>query len=217
MSDADTYDLIAGHGRYVFKGVLNGFYMDWNQLEYVNLDAPWWSQSAREEWTTTSKRLYMMNGDLSYMSVGSANVMYFNRDVFSNAKITTPYEHVKNDNWTLETFEKSVRDADAAMVGDGSGLPETDTFGYGTEAWRGPIQAVYSAGVSTFAKGGDCKFSISVTYKTKNSKTGKVKYISQNCVYDKPLTDKWQKFSGKIKLRKNIVPGELIIGYYRTN
>ena len=65
--------------------------------------------------------------------------------------------------------------------------------------------------------GGDCKFGISVTYKTKNSQTGKVKYISQNCVYDKPLTDKWQKFSGKVKLRKNIVPGELIIGYYRTN
>ena len=162
MSDADTYDLVSGHGRYVFKGVLNGFYMDWNQLEYVNLDAPWWSQSAREEWTTPSKRLYMMNGDLSYMSIGSANVMYFNRNIFSNARITTPYEHVKNDNWTLETFEKSVRDVDTAMLGDGSGLPETDTFGYGTEAWRGPIQAVYSAGVSTFAKDGDGKFSIAI-------------------------------------------------------
>ena len=162
MSDADTYDMVSSDGRTIFKGVLNGFYMDWNQLDYVNLDAPWWSQNAREEWTTLSNRLYCMNGDLSYMSVGSAGVMYFNRDVFSKAKLTTPYEFVENDTWTLETFTKSVKDADASMVGDGSGSPETDTFGYGTEAWRGPIQAVFSAGVSTLVKGGDGKYTIGV-------------------------------------------------------
>ena len=164
MSDPDTYDLVVGHGRTIFKGALNGFYMDWNQLEYVNLNAPWWSQNAREEWTTVSNRLYCMNGDLSYMSVGSANVMYFNRSIFTNAKLTSPYEYVANDTWTLENFKISVTDADAAMAGDGdgSGNAETDTFGYGTEAWRGPIQAVYCAGVSSFVKGEDGKYTIGI-------------------------------------------------------
>ncbi|MBQ9113195.1 MAG: hypothetical protein IJY08_06410 [Clostridia bacterium] len=163
VGETDSYDLIVADGRTIFNGVLGKDYVDWTELEYVNLDAPWWSQNAREEWTTVGDRLFAMNGDLSYMSVGSANVMYFNRDIFeNNSNLISPYDHVKNNTWTLESFKISVTDADAAMAGegDGSGNIKTDTFGYISQCWRGPIQAMYCAGISTLVKGGDGKYSI---------------------------------------------------------
>ena len=51
-SDPELYDVIAGEGRTIFKGVTSGYYKDWNELEYIDLSGDWWSQSARRDWTT---------------------------------------------------------------------------------------------------------------------------------------------------------------------
>lgn len=160
LSEPDEYDLIVNHGINIFGGVLQGYYADWNNLEYVNLDAPWWSQDARAEFSTPGGRVFCMNGDLSYLSVGTSSCMFFNKAIINNANIKSPYDYVKEDNWTLESFKISVRQSDAAIGGDGMGDLSTDGFGYATEKYRGPGYVTFCTGASSLVLGNNGKYTI---------------------------------------------------------
>ena len=175
-SDPEMYDIIVGDGRTVFQGVTSAYYADWNELEYVDLDGEWWSQSARQEWSTAEGRVFAMNGDLSYMSVGNNCAMFFNKTALEDAKITSPYEQVYNNNWTLDVFMATAKQIDGNLNGDDSGSIDSDSFGYATQQWRGPIYATFCAGVSSLVKNADGKYEIGL----KNEKVGNVaeKYIS---------------------------------------
>lgn len=168
--DPETYDVIVGDGRSVFKGVTSAYYADWNELEYVNLDGEWWSQSARKEWATPAGRLFAMNGDLSYQSIGNNCAMFFNKTALEDAHITSPYEQVYNNNWTLEVFMQTAKQIDGNLNGDGTGNIATDSFGYATQEWRGPIYATFCSGVSSLAKHEDGTYSIGLN----NEKVGNI-------------------------------------------
>lgn len=140
----DTYHLVVNHGRNATSYVLNGLTADWNLLPYTNLDASWWNQEAREQWTALSGSIYMMTGDISYLSVGQAVGMFFNKTIINNVGLTMPYELVRNDEWTFEVFREYVTATDANLNGDDSGNLATDSFGYVTGWWRGPMNIIYS-------------------------------------------------------------------------
>ncbi|MBQ9113201.1 MAG: extracellular solute-binding protein [Clostridia bacterium] len=145
------YHIIAGHGRNMFSNAIAGNLIDWNELDYVDLDAEWWSNSAREEWSTPGGKLYLMTGDISYMGVGSAPVMFFNKTYVADSQLKSPYDLVYDNEWTLEKFKQYVISLDATLEvqGTGSGDIATDTFGYVTEQWRGPGYAPFCAGGKT--------------------------------------------------------------------
>ena len=142
----DTYHLVANHGRNSTNYVINALTADWNLLPYTNLDASWWNQDARQQWTAVSGSIYMMTGDISYLSVGQAVGMFFNKTIINNAGLVTPYERVRNGEWTFEVFREYVTTTDANLNGDNSGNLATDSFGYVTGWWRGPMNIIYSTG-----------------------------------------------------------------------
>lgn len=155
LEDADTYDLVINHGRSIFHGAESGYYLDWNTMPTINMDAPWWSQNIRSAWTTPSGKLYAANGDISYLSIGSANCMYFNKDLVAAAGATSPYTYVNEDNWTFEAFFQSAREIGATIAGK-------DGYGYVRQTWRGPIDALYASGHSTIVINEDRTFSIGI-------------------------------------------------------
>lgn len=160
LADPDEYDLIANHGRSIFSGVTSGYYYDWNNLTYVDTDKPWWNQAANKNWRTPGGKLFAMNGDISYQSVGVLGGMYFNKDIIANAGAKSPYQFVYDDEWTLENFEKLVKEVDASLAGDGSGSIATDTFGYATQKWRGPSSAYMCSGQPLLLLGTDGKYTV---------------------------------------------------------
>ena len=174
-SDPELYDVIAGDGRTIFKGVTSGYYADWNELEYIDLNGEWWSQSARREWTTPGGRIFAMNGDLSYMSIGNNCAMFFNKTLLANAKITSPYDQVYANNWTLDVFIQTAKDIDGNMNHDDTNNLDTDSFGYATQWWRGPIYATFCNGIGSLVKNQDGDYEIGL----KNENVGNTveKYI----------------------------------------
>lgn len=147
--NADTdqmYHVVAEHGRYSTMFVTRGLCADWNMLSYVDLSASWWSQDAIAQWTTMSGSNYMMNGDISYLSVGEAVGMFFNKDLIVNAGVELPYDEVRNNNWTYETFQQYVRTVGNTLNFDNTGKLDSDSFGYITGWWRGPMNIVNSTG-----------------------------------------------------------------------
>ncbi len=143
-SQNDTYHIIAQHGRNMSSYATNGYLGDWNYLTYVNQEASWWSQDARKQWTTPSGGIYMMIGDISYLSVGNAVGMFFNKETIQNLGLDMPYTLVDEGKWTMEAFQNYAKLADESLNGDGSGTLDTDTFGYAAGWWRGPMNIVYS-------------------------------------------------------------------------
>ena len=145
-SPADTYHLVANHGRYVAKYVVNSLTGDWNRLYYVDLNAEWWSQDAREQWTAPSGSIYMMMGDISYGSVGQAIGLFFNKKILRDSEMEYPYQMVRDGTWTFEVFCTYVADAAASLNGDGTGSIDSDSFGYVTGKSRGPQNILNSVG-----------------------------------------------------------------------
>ena len=143
----DVYDLVVDHGRFMFNYANKNLLLDYADLPYVDTNQPWWNQEANETFRTAGGKLFTMTGDISYLSVGCAFAMFFNKDIIEDIpELKSPYQLVYADEWTFENFETYVTTADSNMDGDNSGDPTTDTFGYATAWWRGPVQALYSTG-----------------------------------------------------------------------
>ena len=150
------YHIVANHGRNMFSYAINQRLVDWNTLQYVDLDAEWWSQSAKNEWSTPGGKLFLMTGDISYTGVGSAPVMFFNKTYVKDSQLKSPYELVYDNEWTLAKLREYSITLDAYLEedGDGSGDIATDTFGYVTEKNRGPGYAPFCAGSKTLTLNG---------------------------------------------------------------
>lgn len=158
MTETNAYGLVLNHGMKIFHEAIEGYYLDWNTVSAINPDAPWWSQNIRSAWTTPSGALYAENGDISYLSIGSTNGLFFNKDLVNAAQGTDPYELVAKDEWTFENFFKVVEEV-------GTTLQSSGGYGYQSEKSRGPMDAMYATGYSTIVinKDGDtASFSIGV-------------------------------------------------------
>ena len=148
----DAYDLVVPHGRAAFSYANQLLCLDWNtSLPYVSLDSPWWSQDARESFSIAGK-LFVMNGDLSYNSLGSADVMLFNKDLMKSLGMDFPYETVLEGKWTYDLWKTQVESSASDLNGDGVIDEENDRYGYVTQKWVGPMEAFATSGLRVLSK-----------------------------------------------------------------
>ncbi len=155
FSGEDAYDLLMPHGRSIMTYADEGYLLDWEKdLVWCDLDKPWWDQEARETFSINN-RLYVMNGDISYMSIGYTFAMFFNKDLMDELKIEYPYETVKNGEWTFDVFQKMVKQGAKDMNGDGNINVGEDRFGYSTHEHGASFQVMYSTGSQLLLKDSD--------------------------------------------------------------
>jgi len=151
----DAYDLVVPHGRAAFSYANQLLCLDWNTaLPHVSLDSPWWSQDARASFSIAGK-LMVMNGDLSYNSLGSADVMLFNKDLMKSLGMEFPYETVLEGKWTYDLWKTQVESSSSDLNGDGVIDEENDRFGYVTQKWVGPMEAFATSGLRVLSKDED--------------------------------------------------------------
>ncbi|MBQ7983645.1 MAG: hypothetical protein IJ302_08745, partial [Clostridia bacterium] len=139
-------------GRAAFSYANQGLLLDWNtELPYVNLDTEWWDEDARQS-LSINNQLYVMIGDISYCSMGAANLMLFNKAMFDELDMEYPYQTVKDGKWTYELWEQMAKSASADLNGDGVIKMENDRYGYVTQKWVGPVQAFATSGLRVIEK-----------------------------------------------------------------
>lgn len=145
---ADVYDVVVGHGRDLFEGVISGKYIDWYEMEYLNLKSPWWNQNVLNSFThPTSGKVYVMNGDLSYLSVGSTSALFFNKKMIADASLTSPYDLVESGEWTFENYKIMATQVGATFPENESKNDiENGMFSYATSRWKGPYAVIIAAG-----------------------------------------------------------------------
>ena len=155
LADEDAYDLVMAHGRAAFDYANQKYLLDWNKsLPYINLDAPWWDQDARKSLSINNK-LFVMTGDISYCTMGAANLMLFNKVLFEDYNLEFPYQMVQDGKWTYETWETIARTGAVDLNGDNRYTEKEDQFGYVTIKWVGPMQAFATSGLRVLEKDPD--------------------------------------------------------------
>ena len=127
QSGDDAYD--AG-----FVGLQDSFSLaekhmiyDLNQIEDLELHAPWWDQNCVEQ-LSVNHRNYQITGDISILYRKSIRVLYYNKALGANYQLENPYTMVDEKTWTVDKLTALCSAVSEDL--DGNGLyDDNDRYG----------------------------------------------------------------------------------------
>jgi len=101
--------------------------IDFNELESIDLDMPWWDQNARRELSIGGKLFYTYSDAVIY-GLDNTRAVYFNQDMYSELMLEDAYTLVEEGRWTMD---KMMEFSQLALRDDGDGLwTAKDTYGF---------------------------------------------------------------------------------------
>ena len=121
-----------------------GLLMDLSSnFPYVQFDRVWWDQRANKMLTLGGAQ-YFLIGDMTLMTNDATWVIMFNKKVVEEYGMGNLYSHVKEDNWSFDTFFGLVRQVSKDLDGNGK-FDENDQVGLLTDNGAKTIM-VYNTG-----------------------------------------------------------------------
>ncbi len=101
QSGSQDYHLVAGYMAYIAEMAPSGNFHNLYNVDTLDLENDWWSQSFNENITVYDK-LYFADGDLSLTMWESLYGIFFNKQIAADHGLDNLYEIVTNGDWTLE-------------------------------------------------------------------------------------------------------------------
>ena len=105
----------------------NGLLWDLNSLPYLNLEKSYWDQKANKDLSMNGK-MYYTTGDISVADNRATYVMFFSKSMIEEYGLESPYDLVRDNQWTLEKFAEMVKKVGSDDNQDGL-YDKNDTFG----------------------------------------------------------------------------------------
>jgi hypothetical protein len=115
-STADAATLATSGGLYNLYNIPN-----------LNLSKKYWDQGLAAGLTISGK-LYFATGDIMIMDNDATWVLYFNKSLVTDYNLTSPYDYVRGDTWTMETFYNMTSEVSDDIDGDGA-FTKADRYG----------------------------------------------------------------------------------------
>lgn len=122
----DAYQIAATHTAYNASLTLNEQYYNLHDLESINLDGAWWSESFVDNMTVHDK-LFITTGDLALTLWEGLYAVFYNRRMAEDYGVGDLYQMVRDNEWTIEALTEIT----AGLYtddGDDAAGPE-DTYG----------------------------------------------------------------------------------------
>ncbi len=94
-----------------------------HDVPYMNLEQPWYDQRSVADLSVANK-LYMVSGDISTLNNDATWCTMINLAVLANSGVESPYELVKNNQWTMDKYYSICEGASQDLDGDGTIGPE---------------------------------------------------------------------------------------------
>ena len=142
-SGDDLYDLVLYKPVSVQAHAQEGYLLDLNSIEHINLEHDSWSQYINEQLTIADK-LYYTTNDFLLLDKARAFYLFYNRDLASDLNLGYFEDHVDDNTWTLEKMYQLAKQA--ARDVDNNGPTYTDYFGLGLQTNFQFITLAASAG-----------------------------------------------------------------------
>lgn len=156
----EDYDLIGGT-QYRAAGLIpNGWFRNWNELNYIDLEADAWKNGLTEGMTVNEKT-YGISGDLSIAFWKCMTSMLFNKNWVIDVWDENLYQVVNDGKWTYEYFKRVVLAAsnnDGASPDDGD---KTGVYGFGSDHDVAIDGFVAAFGLNLISKNEEGKLSLS--------------------------------------------------------
>lgn len=135
-----------------------GFLYPLDELEYVDVKAPWWNEEQMEGLRLGSSYYFGVNDFM----IPCPYVIYFNKEMVEDTEgMEDPYQLVLDQKWTFDVFEEMARAATVDVNTDGNYTVDFDSFGVAVHddsdyssfltAFDQPITAKNEDGILTVA------------------------------------------------------------------
>jgi len=129
MAGDGAYDLVNAVILCVLPTAVEGLFIDVNELDWVDLDKPWWVQNMYDDLAVGNK-LFCFVGDSSLSLYKDLSVIYFNKKLAEDYSIEDPYQLVRNGSWTFDKFYSLFKQVSGDLNGDGAFTHTDDLFGF---------------------------------------------------------------------------------------
>ncbi len=127
LAGDDTYDIIQITDRTGLVYAQEGLIYSINDLKYVDLDKPWWSQTLNAALSVGGKQ-YFAYGDYNLTTYDYTHVLVFNQDVAAKHSLGNIYDLVFDGKWTYDTYSELTKKTTYDLNGD-SKMDENDIYG----------------------------------------------------------------------------------------
>ena len=127
MAGDNAYDIIAGWSARIPQLSIEGLFLNFHDVEYIDMEQPWWVQSLITE-LDIAGTLNFLTGDIALSLLDAAYVIYFNKVVEANYEIESLYEIVNSGRWTIDKMVEISKMISNDVNGDGV-MDENDMYG----------------------------------------------------------------------------------------
>ncbi len=150
MAGDDEYDVAYLHDCTTATMTLNGWFLNANDLPYLDSSAPWWPRFIVESLTLNGKMYHFANYS-SYQSMSATQACFFNQKILTEYQSEDPYELVRAGDWTLDKLMALSTAIYSDVNGDGQQNTE-DLFGFAYTHY--PYGWLESFGIELYHKEG---------------------------------------------------------------
>lgn len=155
MSGDSNYQLVLTHCmNSVNSMVMEEYLYDFNDFEYVDLNAEWWNSSIVKNLTVNGKVFYAV----SDFMLPDPNCVLFNKDFIDIYKLEDPYTLVREGEWTLD---KMMEMMSVVTEDNGDGVwDKEDTWGLANPNDWLTCSFIYSSGITLCGINEDNEFEL---------------------------------------------------------
>ena len=133
MAGDNAFDIASLTFGEAFRAAQEGLIYDINNLIYVDLNAPWWDQNARQS-LSIQNRVFFLPGAYEVANFDMTRIILFNRQLVEDYQIQyCLYTLVLEGQWTMDRFFAMASMVSEDLNGDGV-FDHNDKFGVGTTA-----------------------------------------------------------------------------------
>ncbi len=110
-------------------------FVDWNTIESVNLENPWWYKNLIRD-ICYGDKVYCMTGDYNLGSFINTECLIFSKTMCDELNLEYPYDMVFDGTWTHDKFIEYIKAATKDLNGDGNMDLDNDRYGFGGWAYE---------------------------------------------------------------------------------
>ena len=143
LAGDDAFDVIFERMAWQNGYVQNDLLIDLYTVDYLDLSAQWWDQAIVRD-VTLNDHIYFVGGVISPHIDMRSYALVFNKDMVKKLGLDSPYQMVRDGQWTFENFKTYATGVNSDLNGDGK-MDYEDRWGYFSETYN-TIMMYVSAG-----------------------------------------------------------------------